>query len=125
MQFGITRMVGDLEELGFQNVEAVTASDGTAFAVLRGFEVKLGRFAGRAIDLALPAPTNFPQGVGAAIHVSTAPQLLPDGNVAGHHNVIASALGSEWRYWSHNFGWTGEHTTRELMAQVNRIFHDA
>ncbi len=125
MEFGITRMIGDLKALGFNKVEAVTASDGTPFAVLRGFEIKLGRFAGRAIDLALPAPPNFPQGVGAAIHVSTAPHLLPDGSVAGHHNVIASPLGAEWRYWSHNFGWTGERTTRELLAQVNRIFHDA
>ena len=47
------------------------------------------------------------------------------GGHSGVRNVIPSPLGPDWRYWSHNFGWTGERSTRELMAQVNRIFHDA
>lgn len=125
MQYGIDRMIEDLRALGHTGVEKVVGGDGNPFAVLRGYEVPLGRFAGREIDLALPAPPDFPRGVGASIHVRAAPQLLPDGSVAKVRNVTQSPLGPEWRYWSHNFGWTGERSTRELMAQVNRIFLDA
>lgn len=125
MSFGISRLVDDLKSLGYEHVESVTATDGAPYAVVRGYVVPIGQFQGRQIDLALPAPPNYPQGVGAAIHVRSDPHLLPDGHVPNKRNVIASSLGSEWRYWSHNFGWTGERSTRELMAQVNRIFHDA
>lgn len=122
--YGIERLVADLIALGYQNVESEKASDESPFAVIRHYVVPLGSFKGNTIDLALPAPPNFPQGVGASIHVRAAPQLLPDGNVGGKYNVVPSALGADWRYWSHNFGWSGERSTRELMTQVNRIFHD-
>lgn len=125
MGFGVDRLIEDLRGLGYAEVELALGSDGNPFAVLRGYTVPLGRFAGREIDLAVPAPPNYPQGVGAAIHVRATPQLLPDGNVPGVRNVIASPLGPDWRYWSHNFGWSGERSTRELLGQINRIFHDA
>jgi len=125
MGYGVDRMVADLRALGFERAEATAAADGSPFALLKEYTVPLGRFAGRTIDLALPAPTNYPQGVGSAVHVKASPQLLPDGAVAGRQNVIASPLGLEWRYWSHNFGWAGERSTRELMTQVNRILLDA
>lgn len=125
MGYGIDRMIDDLHALGHVSVEKVMGSDGNPFAVLRGFKVSLGRFAEREIDLGLPAPPDFPRGVGASIHVRSAPQLLPDGSIPNVRNVTRSALGPEWRYWSHNFGWAGERSTRELMTQVNRIFLDA
>lgn len=125
MQFGIDRLIADLRELGHAEVTNVTGSDGSPYAVIPRFKIPLGQFAGREIDLGLPAPPNFPQGVGSSVHVWATPQLLPDGRVPGVRNIIPSPLGPEWRYWSHNFGWTGERSTRELMAQVNRIFHDA
>lgn len=125
MAFGVARLLADLQELGHQGAEYVKAGDGTEFAVLRGYTVALGRFQGQLIDLALPAPPNYPQGVGSAIHVQATPQLLPDGNIPNKRNVTASCLGPAWRYWSHSFGWTGERSTRQLLAQVNRIFHDA
>lgn len=125
MEFGIARLIADLRALGYDRVQQVIASDGNPFAVLSDHVVPIGQFQGRVIDLALPAPPNYPQGVAASIHVRSAPQLLPDGSVANKRNVVASPLGPEWRYWSHNFGWSGERSTRELMTQVNRIFHDA
>ena len=125
MGFGVDRLIEDLRGLGHEQVELAQGNDGNPFAVLRSFTIPLGRFGGREIDRALPAPPNYPQGVGAAIHVRAAPQLLPDGSVAGVRNVIASPLGPDWRYWSHNFGWSCERSTRELLVQVNRIFLDA
>jgi hypothetical protein len=40
-------------------------------------------------------------------------------------NITTSALGSEWRYWSHNFGWSQERSARRLMSQVNRVLANA
>jgi hypothetical protein len=39
-------------------------------------------------------------------------------------NIIASPLGPEWRYWSHNFNWGGERerSAARLLFQVNAIF---
>lgn len=125
MGYGVDRLIEDLVALGHERTEKTQGSDGNQFAVIRGFVVPLGRFAGREIDLGLPAPPNYPQGVGSAVHVRATPQLLPDGRVPNVRNVTQSALGPEWRYWSHNFGWSGERSTRELLAQVNRIFLDA
>ena len=118
-------MIEDFRVFGYIGVEKVVGGDGNPFVVLCGYKVFLGCFAGREIDLALPAPPDFPRGVNASIHVRATPQLLPDGRVPDVRNVTASPLGAEWRYWSHNFGWSGERSTRELMAQVNRIFLDA
>lgn len=43
-------------------------------------------------------------------------------SVSNVRNVIASSLGAEWRYWSKNFEWTCEKSTRRLLSQVNEIF---
>ena len=77
------------------------------------------------IDLGLLATPDYPRTVGSSIHVRAAPQLFDYGSVPGVRNVIESGLGSEWRYWSHNFGWTGERSTRRLISQVNTIFANA
>ena len=122
--YGIDRLLVDLCELGYEAVR-MTAS-GQEFAVIPSFEVPLGRFRGRSLDLGLPAPPNFPQAVGASIHVRAEPQLFDYSDTkSGVRNIIASPLGPEWRYWSHSFGWTGERTTRRLLSQVHTIFANA
>src|SRR5262249_51063991 len=68
---------------------------------------------------------DYPRTVGSSIHVRAAPQLFEYGSVPGVRNVIESGLGLEWRYWSHNFGWTGERSTRRLISQINTIFANA
>ena len=87
-------------------------------------EVQFGRFAGRVIELGLPAPPDYPRSVGASIHVRAEPQFLEYGKVHKVRNIIKSPLGPEWRYWSHNFNWTGERerSAARLLAQVNSIF---
>lgn len=122
--YGPQRLIADLTALGYA-AELVTANT-HQFAVIRGYEVMLGRFAGRIIDLGIQATPDFPNTVAAAIHVRASPHLydLCD-SVANVRNIQRSVLGSEWRYWSHNFGWGTEKTTRRLMSQVNKIFQDA
>lgn len=125
MKFGSERMAEDLRALGYV-VEIVVDQHQHPFAIIRGFSVELGRFSGRVIDLGLPAPPDFPRAVGSSIHVRAEPQLLePADNIPNVRNVTLSSLGPEWRYWSKNFGWTGERSARTLMSQVNQIFQDA
>ena len=122
MKFGTDRLCEDLTVLGHQ-AEAVLDPQKNPFVVIRSYTVELGRFAGRVIDLGLPAPANYPAGVGSSIHVRSEPQLLDvKDTVPNVRNVTASTLGSEWRYWSKNFGWTGERSTRRLLSQINEIF---
>ncbi|HEX8360964.1 MAG TPA: hypothetical protein VF613_12690 [Longimicrobium sp.] len=123
--YGPDRLLKDLAEMG-HTVERVAGADGNVYAVIRGFVVPLGRFADREIDLGLLATPDFPRTVGSSLHVRADPQLLEYGYVQDVRNIIQSPLGPEWRYWSHNFGWTdGERSARRLLSQINGIFAHA
>jgi hypothetical protein len=90
--------------------------------------VPLGRFAGRTIDLGIPATPDFPRTVGASIHVRCSPQLLEKTDSAPNiRNIIDSPLGAEWRYWSNNFAWQGEaeRSAARLMSKINGVFERA
>jgi hypothetical protein len=132
VNYGIDRLIAEIAALGYTNVSKVRAAQpgSTAvfdYAVILDYEVQMGRFAGRVIALAVPAPADFPRSVGASIHVRADPQLLEIENVPNVRNIIASPLGPEWRYWSHNFNWSGERdkSTARLFAQINSIFDRA
>jgi hypothetical protein len=123
--FGPGRLLLELKSMGH---DASHERGGDLdFVVIRGYEVGFGRFAGRLIDLGLPAPPDFPRSVGASIHVRADPQLLEYENVQNVRNIIQSPLGPAWRYWSHNFNWGGERerSAARLLAQVNTIFERA
>ena len=123
--YGTERLKGDLETLGFK-VTILNGSDGQPYAVIRGFEVPVGRFGGLIIDLGIMAVANYPQGVASAIQVKANPQLYETTDTqSGVRNIQPSPLGFEWRYWSKNFNWDGEKSTRRLVSQINRIFEDA
>jgi hypothetical protein len=126
MVYGPDRLIAELVELG-HDAERVTA-DGQTFAVIPRYEVPLGRFAGRVIDLGIAAPLDFPRSVGASIHVRSSPQLLEKTDtVPNVRNITDSVLGPEWRYWSHNFAWPGEteRSAARLMAKINGVFERA
>ena len=110
--------------LGY-SVELVTVKDDSLFAVIHDYEIQLGQFAGRIIDLGIPATTNFPISAGSSIHIKASPQLFENQNIPNVRNVTDSILGSEWRYWSKNFGWAGERSARRLMSQINEVFKNA
>ena len=56
MTFGVTKLIADLHELGFIDTETLNDPNGTLFGLIKNFEVGAGRFSGRKIDLAIPAP---------------------------------------------------------------------
>lgn len=122
--YGPKRLIADLGELGYK-ATLVEAGD-NQFAVISGYEVEIGRFKDRVIDLGIMATADYPRTVAAAIHVQANPQLFEKSDsVANVRNITDSQLGEGWRYWSHNFQWTEERTTRRLISQINGIFKDA
>lgn len=129
--YGVERLISELRALGYGATAVRGQQPGSTeildFGVIEGYEVQLGRFVGRVIQLGLPAPPDFPKSVGASIHVCADPQLLEYGQVANERNIQQSALGPEWRYWSHNFQWSGERdrSAARLLAQINGIFERA
>lgn len=125
MIYGPARLHADLTALGFA-AGLVTASNGTPFVVIPDFEVPIGRFAGRGIGLGLQATPDFPLTVASAIHVRSDPHLFDvSDTIKGKRNITNSALGPEWRYWSHNLGWSNPKTARRLISKVNKVFSDA
>ena len=124
--YGPQRLVSELSSLGY-TPELTNDGGSNPFTVIRGYEVQLGRFAGRVIDLALPMTADFPISVGASIHVRANPQLIEKGSIPDVRNIIDSTLGSEWCYWSRNFNWSQQtqKTARRLMAQIAGVFKDA
>jgi len=123
--YGPDRLKGDLESLGYKVINE-TGSDGQIYTIILSYLIEVGRFMGRVIDLGLMAVPNYPQGVASAIHVRANPQLFDTSDsVSGVRNIQPSNLGRDWRYWSINFNWEGERTTRRLMSQVNTVFNHA
>lgn len=103
--------------------ELATDSNGQQFAIIRNYQIELGRFAGKLIDLGLPAQLDYPRMVGQSIHVKSDPILLEKSDsVAGIRNIIDSSLGGEWRYWSFRFTAHPEETAKQLMVQINGVF---
>jgi hypothetical protein len=124
MTFGIDRLMSELKDLG-HNPEIVKDSSGLNYALLKGFIIPAGRFEGRAIDLAIPAPNDYGQVVGSSIHIRSTPILMDTQNVAGVRNITASNLGPDWRYWSFAFKFSPSDTTQYLFAQILSVLKNA
>jgi len=122
--YGPERLIQDLQMLGYE-AKLVAVNDNSKFAIILNYEIQLGQFAGRIIELGIPAPANFPISAGSSIHVKASPQLYEKQSIPNVRNVTDSVLGSEWLYWSKNFGWVGERTARRLMSQINEVFKNA
>ena len=114
-----------LQELGFDAV-LVKGTCNNQFVVIPEYTVSLGIFAQRSISLGIPAPADFPSSVGASIHVKAVPQLLlKEDSIPNVQNIIDSTLGSDWFYWSHNFGQPTGDPVRWLISKINGIFQNA
>jgi len=118
---GTERIVHDLSVMGYVEVEVREAA-GIKYAILSGFDIPAGSFAGRVIDLAIPVPNDYPRTVGASIHIKASPHLVPLGNIPGLRNVVESGLGGDWQYWSYSFILPAENPTIELLSKINEIF---
>ena len=123
--FGPTRLIDELIKLGYEP-KLVTAADNQQYVVLENFQVMLGRFVGRVIDLGILATQDYPTSVASAIHVKSNPQLFEKSDsVPNVRNITDSNLGSDWRYWSINFNWNNGFSARRLVSQINSVFQNA
>ena len=118
---GIVLLLSDLHAQGYSTASSLRDANGGMYALLPQFEIPAGTFAGRVIDLAIPAPPDYPRGSIASIHVRSAPHLVGKGST-GTRNVIDSPLGNDWQYWSYQFQLRPLNTTSELLAQINGVF---
>lgn len=120
--YGIDRFIQDLSELGY-SPEKVVTEDNANYAVIRNFEVPVGRFQGRIIDLGIPVPNDYPRLVGTSIHIKSTPQLLEyTDKIPNVRNIIESKIGQEWRYWSFRLEAFPENTAKNLIFQIHGIF---
>jgi len=120
--YGIDKFLFDLAELGY-SAEKLSGTDNQNYAVIRNFVIPVGRFQGRIIDLGIPVPNDYPRLIGTSIHIRSSPQLLEyTDTISNVRNIITSALGSEWRYWSFRLEATPGNTTLNIMYQIHGIF---
>lgn len=126
MIFGIDRLIADLRALGYPDVETIQDPGGNSYALLKSFEVSVGRFSGKIVDMAIPGPNDYGRVVGSAVHFRSIPHLLDkQDSVPQVKNITDSQLGSEWRYWSHRFEFYDEDPTKHLMLQINGVLRHA
>jgi hypothetical protein len=123
MLFGVNRLMEDLRSLGYLDVQHIQDPNGMFYALLPDFEIRVGRFVGQPVHLAIPAPPDYGRVVGSAIHLKSEPHLLEKSDsIPGVRNITDSALGLPWRYWSHRFQFYAEQTTKHLLLQINGVF---
>jgi hypothetical protein len=103
-------------ELRAMGVDALDSPQG--FVTIRGHRIVLGRRAGEAVDVALSG-LDYPLTPPAGVHIRATWG-------ADRPNVMASPLGSDWRYWSRRLSeWRGLNSPHSIIAYVNRILADA
>ena len=122
MDYGLNRLLADLKDLDYENLSTKVDSEGKNYVVISNYKVILGIFEGKIIDLAIPAPDDFPRSIGACIHVKASPILFEKGNVPPIRNIQDSKLGEDWQYWSFTFRAVPENPTKDLMEQINGVF---
>jgi len=122
VNYGINRLIEDLINLGFNEVISIKDANNANYALISKFEIPAGSFSGKIIELAIPAPDQYPQMCGPSIHILASPILVPFGNVPGVRNVIQSPLGDSWQYWSYQFSINPVNPTAVLISQINEIF---
>ena len=87
--------------------------------ILRDYQVSAGPYAGKAIDIAVPA-NDFPYSAPAGIHIT--PQLVPN----GQKNISQSAIGPAWQYWSRRLPeWSKDRTAKHIVSYINKVLLDA
>ncbi|OGS72640.1 MAG: hypothetical protein A3F91_06910 [Flavobacteria bacterium RIFCSPLOWO2_12_FULL_35_11] len=125
MIYGSEQFLKDFEEIGY-TPELVKGNDGQTYAVFKEFEIEIGKFSGRVIDLGLLIFPDYPRIVHNSIHVKATPQLFEKTDkIDGVRNILDSGLGSEWRYWSYRFNAVPEDNAMHLMSQINGVFKRA
>lgn len=105
-------------------------SGGQSWAIVRGFHVPAGPFSGKMIDVAIPAPADFPATPPGGLYVS--PLLVPSsdmGRLNVHDRAAETAgLPGSWQYWSRPVPpgtWQPSRAARRLINHWNAVMANA
>jgi len=124
MLYGKERLLDDLRKMDF-NVEPLADTKTNDYILIRDYNINVGPFIGKMVDLALPVPNDYPRTVGSSLHIRSSPQLLDfQDTIPGKRNIIKSDLGDDWRYWSFRFNLDPENSTLDFISQINGIFRN-
>ena len=124
MQVGIDRLIADLAAAGC-SVDGPKESDGKHWALVCGFSIPSGRFAGQRITIAIPAAPDYPSTPPPGLYVS--PRVAPM-DVQSVHNrdgECSGLGGGEWQYWSRPVPqgtWEPARGGKRLIAHWNAVF---
>lgn len=108
--------IHQLQALGY--TVSQPATDFLAF----NYEIPVGRFAGRTVNVAFQVTDSFPMNPPPGPHFS--PHLLPVTGGGGTHPfgaIHASPLGSSWQYWSRPFACHWNQTDRSVRSYLAHI----
>ena len=124
MIYGSECFIKDFNAIGYSPILVGVGKQN--YAIFKEFEIPIGKFAGRIIDLALIVLNDYPRMVHSSIHIKTTPQLFEKSDtISGVRNIIDSGLGVEWRYWSIALKSVPDNTAMHLMSQINGVFKRA
>lgn len=107
-----------LRTLGL-TVETIADPGGTPYLVICGYRIATGPLAGEVCDLAIQRTSAIPYQPPPAIH--TKPHLVP--MIRERYNVLASALGDDWQYWSRTVP-PERQTPPGMVAHIATIFDE-
>jgi hypothetical protein len=105
-----------LQALGY------TVSQPAADFLSFDFEIPVGRFTGRKVNMAFQVTDSFPMTPPPGPHFSE--QLLPITGGGGVHPfgaIHASPLGGNWQYWSRPFAQHWNQTDRSVRTYLTHI----
>lgn len=125
--FGVDRLAKELARIGIRAEGPFPSVNGEVLLLVRDYSVRMGRFAGRAVDLGVPVLPDFPATLPRGLFVT--PALLPSGSFSiGDPGSATSALpGQGWLYWSRPMPsnrWDPERPGLSIVRHWDTIFAD-
>jgi hypothetical protein len=100
-------------------VEAALDTSGYPYILIKDVTLSTGTLAGRRCDVALARCQTVPYVMPPAIH--TRPALVPM-DMGGPLKTQASALGSDWQYWSRRFD--RPPTPQAIWTHILTVFNE-
>ena len=118
--------MNDLKEAGLE-VEVAFSSQDHQFVIVKNYVIKAGRFQGESIDIAVPAPADYPASAPSGLYPNK--KLVAAGALQVHDfsQQVQSLPQGEWLYWSRPLppgSWTQHEGGKRLKAHWTMVFND-
>jgi hypothetical protein len=123
MKTGIERYIDDMRGQRLA-VDGPMDSGQKVWAIVRGFVVRVGRFAHTVVDIAVPPPLDYPSTPPGGLYVSPCIAPLSVQQVLDRSQETGQLPGC-WQYWSRPIPpgtWTPDRGGKRLVAHWNSVF---